>query len=331
MLKKIFSFIEKRLFILFFIVTTFSIVTFGMSFAPLEIQKEYSSIFWLADLFVHWQYNYLIFVVISFLILVKKGIFQNFFFLLLSIATFAFPIFWHFPSVNVTPSKEAGIKLIFANIHYEANHLGKIEQIAKEKKVDFIALVETSPSIEASLDAFSKKHNFTLIKDIQLGGFGYSLLVKKGISTKLIGDNKQSMPEDTIVIEGEKFDKKFILNLVHYMPPLSADAKEMRDTAVQKTIKNLNAYSNKALDYNIVLGDMNATIWSTPLNEFRKIGFKSITSYNPTWPSIFGGNLGIGIDHVLIKDNNVVVDKLIFEQENGSDHLGLYMRIVSGK
>jgi endonuclease/exonuclease/phosphatase (EEP) superfamily protein YafD len=76
-----------------------------------------------------------------------------------------------------------------------------------------------------------------------------------------------------------------------------------------------------------VVGDLNATPWSSAFAGLAECGLRRAGSLRPTWPSLGGGWIGIPIDHVLASRHWRVRDAGL-GPGLGSDHRPLLARLV---
>lgn len=111
------------------------------------------------------------------------------------------------------------------------------------------------------------------------------------------------------------------LAIVHAADPISADGLRRRD----QFFNHLAARLNTARGPLIVLGDFNATPYTPAIRAFAADAGLTASPWSPaTYPSNFG-TLGIGIDHVLVRDATVL--HLAPLPAIGSDHRPLFASI----
>lgn len=327
---KIQHFFQTRITFLFILTSFIAPLSYLSTFVPTHKHIEFPSFFAFTEIFSHFQFLYLIFGFFCFFYI--KTLKINIKIILFTIISFPFFMGYyknyHYDSYYIygkkIEQKKETLNIIFANVHFTTNNIGKIEEIIKEDNVDIIALVETSKLIDDNLMQISKKYNFEIIKEYSHNGFGYSLLFKKYLNFK---KPLTTMPQDTISFYGVKNNKKIAFNLIHYTPPMNTELKKMRDIATIQTYEIIKKQQEENYDFVILAGDFNSTIWSTTTNLFHKINMKSTTNFKPTWPSIpyFPG---IGIDHLYINDKLHIEKTIVLNQKNGSDHKAIYNKIL---
>ena len=77
----------------------------------------------------------------------------------------------------------------------------------------------------------------------------------------------------------------------------------------------------------VILGDFNATPWSSTFAAPAHAGFRLAGGYSPTWPAAWGGFMGLPIDNVLLSRQWSATQREI-GPDVGSDHLPVLTRIA---
>jgi endonuclease/exonuclease/phosphatase (EEP) superfamily protein YafD len=109
---------------------------------------------------------------------------------------------------------------------------------------------------------------------------------------------------------------------VHPMPPIEPRYQVLRDVKL-RSLAQIADQGRPA----IVVGDMNATPWSTAFDGLEERGLRRATGLKPSWPVVFGGIMGIPIDHVLVSDHWGLVDNEI-GPDLASDHYPVIARLA---
>lgn len=117
---------------------------------------------------------------------------------------------------------------------------------------------------------------------------------------------------------------------IHPPPPVSAVYTQWRDAVLEAS----GQWAAKQDVPCIVVGDFNATPWSTQFRDLQAAGglVNSQVGFGraPTWPAGLGSLGMIPIDHLLHSDDLVTLDRQLGEA-NGSDHLPLIVEIAQKK
>ncbi len=263
--------------------------------------------------------------------------------------------------MNNKHMQKNGVSIISANIYMNQKALEEILKKAKQNSPDYIALFEVTNQHKDFMKEFHKIGYFSYEK-LEDNPYGITLLSKYPI----MGDrNHEIIFEEyfmyfkqniSIMEKGEvKESKKTICGIIFHPPgPMTFDFYQIRNRAYQKVINKMKACD---ADYKIVAGDMNATVLTPQIKAILDENMKSTTQLESTWYSGLsldnyhdnyevkwpildrslkfitrpyyqkGFGLGIGIDHVFIEKNHFFKD-LEFFHIKGSDHLGIYTKII---
>ncbi|MEO0474419.1 MAG: endonuclease/exonuclease/phosphatase family protein [Planctomycetota bacterium] len=113
---------------------------------------------------------------------------------------------------------------------------------------------------------------------------------------------------------------------IHPVPPVSLGYARSRDVVLEAA----GQWAGSQTDPCVVLGDFNATPWSTAFRDMESAGdlVNSQVGFGraPTWPAKFNTLGMIPIDHLLHSGELVTVDRVLGEA-NGSDHKPLVVEI----
>jgi len=102
---------------------------------------------------------------------------------------------------------------------------------------------------------------------------------------------------------------------VHPIPPLTPHLSARRDARLAKLSKMVGGDTQPAL----LVGDFNATPWSTGGAAVKKAGLTFASPLTPTWPSILGPLALLPLDHVAVNKRWFVI-KNERGPDIGSDH-----------
>ena len=128
--------------------------------------------------------------------------------------------------------------------------------------------------------------------------------------------------ELSLTLEGQAIN---VLS-IHPLPPVSVIYARSRDTLLEAAGQWAAAQTSPC----IVVGDFNATPWSTAFRDLQSAGglVNSQMGFGrgPTWPAAFNTLGMIPIDHLLHSEELVTVDRVVGEAK-GSDHKPLIVEI----
>lgn len=310
------DFVLKRTKILLPLVAILSIVSYLLAGLSLEFQSNYPRVFLVVDLISHWQLLYAIVAFCCAIVCMEADPVRKKWYIAYASAPYIILMFSFLPwSFDTEYANDLKLKVLSANVHFDAESIGVSgDLILREYDPHIFAFIEATQKIEPSLKVFDTS-KYDIFKQYQSDNFGYVLVAKKELGLKLV--SSEHMPEHPIEFTGLLNNKTIAIKLVHYMPPISPEAKIIRDKAVLDTIASMKRDMN--YDFNIAIGDFNATSWSGPIREFERNRFHV---YLPqvTWPSIFPL---IGIDHVISSEKSKILSQMNIRQDNNSDHLAV--------
>ena len=188
------------------------------------------------------------------------------------------------------------------------------------KALDIVALMEVTPGWRQQLVRLAQDYP-NLVQELRLDNFGIAVLTRlPGASLTIREIGGTGVP--SVVVNGETTGAvAFSIIVTHPPPPLGgflADARNRQLQALTAEVKSLPA------KHRVLLGDLNITPWSIG---FRKLlagtGLRDAQlglGYSGTWPGSFIPRLlGIPIDHTLVSEGIMVVDRII-GAGRGSDH-----------
>lgn len=111
------------------------------------------------------------------------------------------------------------------------------------------------------------------------------------------------------------------VTVVHPMPPLNAAYARERDASLRLEAERLSQAGMPG----ILLGDLNATPWSTGLRASAPL--LRASSLRPTWPNAWGWLSVLPLDHVLVTPE-LRVDHSSLGPDLGSDHRPVLVQLV---
>ena len=279
---------------------------------------------WLVELFANFQLQYtLIFLSLTlFWIWLKKplwGVMTTFAFIFnfLTLLPFYFQ-----PTVTAAlpVNSSEKIRILFANFNYNNENFDQFAGLVQENQPDIVAMVELPDnhfqSLKQLLTPYTQTHHVAA-----RGQLGLALYVKPTLKatfeTKRL-ENLERYPFVVATLE-QSSGIKATLFLIHPPPPITAQASETRNQ-ILLSIASLAAETDGPV---MVVGDFNSTSWSAIFNQMLETGNLTDSRLNfglqPSWPQFLPKIFRIPIDHVLVKNINVIDRKIMTEV--GSDHL----------
>lgn len=260
---------------------------------------------WALDLAVHWQWFYLAGAVLALLVLA----FAHPCWLILATLL---PLPWLTAMPTAERAGEGGNTLLVAaaNMHVDNQAPDRLRQWIHSTKPDVLAILEISDPFAERLD-LAHLYPHQILRP-RWDPFGMALLSRHPILRHDVVQGSGSPPRIEVVIDWNGTAVSVIA--FHPMPPISADDHVRRN-------HTLAELAGRHPDHpTIVMGDFNATPWSSAFLAPRKHGFVLAGGLQPTWPAALRGLIGLPIDHVMISRHWSVTDHAL-GPDLGSDHL----------
>lgn len=273
---------------------------------------------WLLDLAVHWQWLYGIGWFAGVVMLLRQdwrwlGLLV---FLLLPWLTAAayLPVAEERADVETPTILDVRV----ANVHFSNRDARPLMTWLTQHPADLIALVEVSPAYFMQLgEVPGYPYRYLLERN---DPFGLGLLSRYPLHDMRATEDALGIPRLQGVLQWR--EQSVALSLVHPMPPLSAFSYELRDQVLKAAASAVVSTGEPAL----MLGDFNATPWSSGFMGLQQQGLMQTGRLRPTWPSLYAAWFGIPIDHILATQRWRQVG---FEvgPALGSDHLPIAVQL----
>lgn len=280
-----------------------------------QLRKEINTFIWLLDLLCHWQNLFFIGLVCGVVLAYwrdKKWV----------VTAILLPLPWLTATPQLPQSKpdakNSDLQVVSFNLHAETRDISRLSTWLAQIKPDVVVLLEVSPVLGAQLP--SLKHYPYQIVNADDSPFGIALLSKWPIHTSALVPDENGINH----IEAELVWGQQLINVlaVHPMPPLSAEFHQSRNQQFQALVQKLAAKGTPAL----MMGDLNATPWSSAFWAFEPYGWRRSTGLLPTWPAWGQGLIGIPIDHV-IASPHWQRQTATTGPDLGSDHLPIHVQL----
>jgi endonuclease/exonuclease/phosphatase (EEP) superfamily protein YafD len=268
---------------------------------------------WLIDLVSHWQW---LFVTALALGLVTALFFaRRYLFLALLL-----PLPWGTAS-PVLPLGSGGgtFTVASANVHVSTTQVRHLANWLAVDEPDVVILLEVSRALGPQLASLRQYPHQVVHADDS--PFGMAVLSKWPLTNAAARQDADGITH----IEAEVIQDQQPVQLIafHPMPPLSPHFHAARNEALQRFASQLNATDRPAL----LVGDLNATPWSSAFAGIETRGLRRATGLFATWPAWGQGLWGIPIDHVLASNHWRLVRHHL-GPDLGSDHLPTVVRLA---
>lgn len=233
-----------------------------------------------------------------------------------------------FTSENPKPD-HAPVSFMTFNVWKDNDRFYQTIDYIRKHQPDVVGLIEVSHVFDQELQQLKDLYPYYTSLPEE-GRFGLALMSKfpfKGARQSEL----YRFIEPVIAVEvypNGIHNKPLHLLLFHPRPPINAAFTESRNHDFESLSLWLHT---KGGDPILVMGDFNATIWSTALqNLIQEHDLKTGAGLwrGGTWPSVLGF-LGIQIDHIMIKNMMTSYSQSI-GPNLGSDHRPVHALIIVG-
>jgi len=262
---------------------------------------------WLIDLASHWQWLFLLLLMLSSFLLVLLD--RRW-----AIMVLAAPLPW----LTAAPAASSGertadvLVVATANIQYRNPDARALVDWLRKEKVDVAAVVEVAPAHVRELEAMADYPHRRIVPDD--GPFGIAVLSRHPLAEVKVIEGAAGIPRIETVVQLPR--GRVRLTALHPMPPLTTEDHFARNRLLRALADAAAASSEPS----IIAGDLNATPWSSAFAGLSDRGLRRATGLAPTWPAAAAGLMGIPIDHVLVtRQWRVLASRA--GPNLGSDHL----------
>lgn len=185
------------------------------------------------------------------------------------------------------------LRVATANVHLDTQSVQGLLAWLKTQNVDVVVLHEVSPVLAQRL---SEQLDYPFISSLPKDDpFGTAVLSRFPLSAGGLQPHKAS-PRHLQQIGVELGARALNLFVIHPMPPIAPSLVTERDELIRAAMQSASREVQPAL----IVGDLNATVWSSALRLAAEQGWRSASPYLGSWPSSVPSWIGIGLDHVLM-------------------------------
>lgn len=268
---------------------------------------------WLVDLASHWQWLFLAGLVLG----LARALFSTRWCL-------GFAVLLPLPFWTASPGLPSGqgepvLTVASANLHVSTTHIGRLSEWLASADPDVVVLLEVSRALGPQFASLTQyPHQVVHAED---SPFGIAVLSRVPLFSPELRRDAHGIAR--IEVDLMVKQERIALVAFHPMPPINHHFHAARDKALREIASRLHAAGRPAL----LVGDLNATPWSSAFAGLEAFDLRRTTGLRPTWPAWGHGVFGIPIDHVLASRHWRVLHG---EQgpDLGSDHVPLLVRLT---
>ncbi|MBD1940060.1 endonuclease/exonuclease/phosphatase family protein [Microcoleus sp. FACHB-68] len=227
---------------------------------------------------------------------------------------------WYIPQpTDATVSAGTPLKVLLANVLTSNRQYSKIISLVEKNSPDIAVFLEVNEVWSKQLEAIQDILPYSLVYPRE-DNFGIALYSKTALNDPAY---KFFADEDVVSLLANVSISDQIVSIVstHPLPPSNQEYFNGRNTQLEEISKYVQQLKNPHL----VVGDLNATMWSPYYKQFiQKSGLHNTRAgfgILPTWPAQ-SPLLYIPLDHCLVSSKIKVRETKTLENI-GSDHLPL--------
>lgn len=269
---------------------------------------------WLIDLASHWQWLFLLGLVVFAGLACCRD--KRWAVLLL-----ALPLPWltaSAPAPTGEPQAQV-LAVASANVHLHSRNIKALVAWLAQEKPDVLVLLEVSPAYAQGLRTL-RDYPFQHIV-AEDSPFGIAVLSRHPLQQIEVIEDAQGIAHIEALLQWHGQPVGIIA--LHPMPPLTPQYHSVRNAKLAALARHATASGIPT----VLAGDLNATPWSSAFSGLAQLGLRRASGLAATWPAVLQGVLGLPIDHVLATQHWAVVARKVGPQL-GSDHLPVLVHLV---
>lgn len=269
---------------------------------------------WLIDLASHWQWLFLLGLVVFAGLACCRD--KRWAVLLL-----ALPLPWltaSAPAPTGEPQAQV-LAVASANVHLHSRNIEALAAWLAQEKPDVLVLLEVSPAYAQGLRTL-RDYPFQHIV-AEDSPFGIAVLSRHPLQQIEVIEDAQGIAYIEALLQWHGQSVGIIA--LHPMPPLAPQYHSVRNAKLAALAKHATASGIPT----VLAGDLNATPWSSAFSGLAQLGLRRASGLAATWPAVLQGVLGLPIDHVLVTQHWAVAARKVGPQL-GSDHLPVLVHLV---
>lgn len=272
--------------------------------------EPWSTLLWLLDLAAHWQWLFALLLVVLCAVIGLAAHRDRRWWALIPLA--AAPLWTASPVLPDADAKDLPeLTVVVANVQAGNRDPRPLLDWLATAPADIVVLLELSPAYaDALADAASDYPYRELLPDDS--PFGIGLLSRRPLAGFETHASADDIPFLLAMLDTPHGMARLIA--VHPMPPLQPHWRHERDLLLEVAARDSGELPT------LVVGDLNATPWSTALLSPRTRDLRRTTGLASTWHPFGGRMFGLPIDHVLASPHWGRVDASR-GPGIGSDHL----------
>jgi endonuclease/exonuclease/phosphatase (EEP) superfamily protein YafD len=275
-------------------------------------------LWWVFDLFAHFQFQYLLSIsIVIFLLLVLKRFKMSAIFIVCFASNLARVLPYYWPVNSATNHSSSSLRAIALNVNTANEHYELVSKLIREHNPDILVLTEVNAAWIKAMESLRSTylHQKCMPREDNFGIALYSKLPFTICNVVELGQAGVPSIDAEFAIQGQTLR---VLG-THTLPPIDNAYSWFRNNQIEAVA----AYLGSVTGPKILLGDLNMTPWSpyfgALLSTAKLVDSSRGRGLEPTWPTNHVWIGRIPIDFCLVSEEITVTDKKIGANV-GSDH-----------
>lgn len=275
-----------------------------------------STVHWVHDLAVHWQTVYAALLIVGTLLWAYAT--YSFLPLLMLPLVAAFPMLTAVQaSGRQAAEAKSSLTVVTFNVHLDNDRVREVLDWLHQTSADVVVLQEVNPAFAKALTNDPRfEHRVLAPREDPFGMALLSRLPLEGVKVRTAKASALPAIEAQVVHQGVRVP----LVALHPMPPIAPQYVAQRDASLHEEAKALEGSAG------MLVGDFNATVWSSAFVQLRALGWVSASPSMGTWPAPAPSPTRIGLDHVLVNKTWSIRSSEL-GPVLGSDHLPVVVKL----
>lgn len=270
---------------------------------------------WWLDLFTHFRLQYFVIFALAVVLAAWRRQRRGFAYLSLAILNCNA---WPLPAPE--SSHPEALRVLLCNVNRDRGQPELVRDVIDKANPDVLVLLEVDASWRLYLERTEGNGEWHGLWRTRTDNFGIALLSRHPFSSIEILDLEPPAIAGTLALGDQ------ILNLlaVHPPPPYGPSLSHQRD----QQFENFTSHFEELTGACLLIGDLNASPWSTPRKRLRNAtGMREGSPGVTTWPAALPWLLRIPIDSVLMR-GPIEVTRAETAERVGSDHLPVIVELA---
>lgn len=251
---------------------------------------------WAIDLAAHWQWFYLIGLIVTLSVLAFADRRWA-----LGVLLVPMPWLGGLPDAAGGVASGASFVVAGANVHLDSTDPRPLLDWVSARRPDVLVVLEVSDAYARAWSLGEQYPHSVVVP--RADPFGIALLSRHPIRQQTVIEDEHDTPRIEVVLDWQ--GQEIAVVAFHPMPPISVADHQRRNDSLAGVVQRFADMPT------VIVGDFNATPWSSAFVVPERQGFARATTLLPTWPAAWGGVVGLPIDQVIVSRHWAVAERAV--------------------